>query len=254
MRLSVAFLGVVTAAALVGSVRAGEEPLTRADRSKLGKAATVYVENGRGSGSGFCVHSSGLFVTNEHVVAGADSVTVVIDPDLKTQRVVTAKVIRADKDLDLALLRADGVKDLPALSLGSVDRITETMEVVALGFPFGKLLDAQPNEYPAVSVNIGSVTSLRMKDGALHRIQVDAALNPGNSGGPVLGPDGKVVGVVVAGVRGSGVNFVIPVSHLTTFLARPELDFQPPALTRATIHKPAEFRRGPCRSCPTANR
>ena len=163
-------------------------------------------------------------------------------------------MIRADKDLDLALLRADGVKDLPALSLGSVDRITETMEVVALGFPFGKLLDAQPNEYPAVSVNIGSVTSLRMKDGALHRIQVDAALNPGNSGGPVLGPDGKVVGVVVAGVRGSGVNFVIPVSHLTTFLARPEsISSRRPSRGPRFTSRPSSG-RGPCRSCPTANR
>ena len=230
------------AAAAIVAPAAADDGLSRTEISKLGKAATVYIENGRGSGSGFCVHAAGLFVTNAHVVAGADVVTVVIEPDLKTQKVVKAHVLRADKELDLALLRADGVKDAPTLSLGSVDKITETMQVVAFGFPFGKLLDSDANPYPAVSINVGSVTALREKAGALHRIQVDAVLNPGNSGGPVLGPDGKVIGVVVAGVRGAGVNFVIPVSHLSAFLARPEFDFQPPAVTRATVNKPVEFR------------
>ena len=131
---------------------------------------------------------------------------------------------------------------MPTLSLGSVDKIAETMQVVAFGFPFGKLLDSDANAYPAISINVGSVTALREKAGALHRIQVDAVLNPGNSGGPVLGSDGKVIGVVVAGVRGAGVNFVIPVSHLSAFLAKPEFDFQTPAVTRATVNTPVEFR------------
>ena len=238
MRTFVAPLCILAALA---APAAADDGLSRAEISKLGKAATVYIENGRGSGSGFCVHSSGLFVTNEHVVAGAEVVTVVIDPDLKTQKVVKAHILRADKDLDLALLRVDDVKDTPTLSLGSVEKIAETMQVVAFGFPFGKLLDSDKDAYPAVSVNMGSVTALREKAGALHRIQVDAVLNPGNSGGPVLGPDGKVVGVVVAGVRGTGVNFVIPVSHLATFLAKPEFDFQPPAATRAAMNTPVEF-------------
>ena len=120
-----------------------------------------------------------------------------------------------------------------------MDKITETMQVVAFGFPFGKLLDSDANPYPAVSINVGSVTALREKAWAPHRIQVDAVLNPGNSGGPVLGPDGKVIGVVVAGVRGAGVNFVIPVSHLSAFLAKPEFDFQPAAVTRATVNTPS---------------
>lgn len=240
MRTFASSVCLLAVAALAAPVEA-DDGLSRAEISKLGKAATVYIENGRGSGSGFCVHAAGLFVTNAHVVAGAEVVTVVIDPDLKTQKVVKAHVLRADKELDLALLRADDVKDMPTLSLGSVDKIAETMQVVAFGFPFGKLLDSDTNAYPAISINVGSVTALREKAGALHRIQVDAVLNPGNSGGPVLGPDGKVIGVVVAGVRGAGVNFVIPVSHLSAFLAKPEFDFQPPALTRATVNAPVEF-------------
>jgi hypothetical protein len=85
------------------------------------------------------------------------------------------------------------------------------------------------------------VTSLREKDGELHRIQLDAALNPGNSGGPVLNEDGKVVGVVVSGFPSAGVNFAIPINHVHRFLARPELLFAPPALTLTNIHEPVEF-------------
>jgi hypothetical protein len=75
----------------------------------------------------------------------------------------------------------------------------------------------------------------------LHRIQLDAALNPGNSGGPVLDKNGKVVGVVVAGVKGSGVNFAIPVGTVLRFLARPDVRFDPPPLLAATVHTPLKF-------------
>src|SRR5204863_78892 len=84
---------------------------------------------------------------------------------------------------------------------GSAEGLSELMEVVAFGFPFGTALSADRRDYPAVSVNVGSVTALRRKAGALHRIQVDVPLNPGNSGGAVLDRTGKVVGVVVAGAQ-----------------------------------------------------
>ncbi len=110
-----------------------------------------------------------------------------------------------------------------------------------VGFPFGQAL-ARPGEYPSISINVGSVTSLRRdKDGALHRIQLDAALNPGNSGGPVLDRSGKVVGVVVSGIQGSGVNMAIPVSHLRRFLARPEIALTLPAVKAANRHEPFDF-------------
>ena len=102
--------------------------------------------------------------------------------------------------------------------------------------------------YPSVqkrrpqSASTSGSESPREKDGELHRIQLDAVLNPGNSGGPVLTSDGKVVGVVVSGVRGAGVNFAIPINHIHRFLARPELLFAPPALTLNNIHEPVEFR------------
>jgi hypothetical protein len=219
------------------------DPLSKEEVARLGKASTalVVVKPQTGYGSAFCVHASGLFITNEHVVRNAGTIDLVLDPGLKSQKVLAAKVLRADKDLDLALVRVEGAKELAALPLGSDDKLSELAEVIAFGFPFGAELSPDKKEFPAVSVNAGSITSLRHKDGELFRIQVDASLNPGNSGGPVLDRNGKVIGVVVAGVRGSGVNFVIPVSHVTRFVARPELEASLPALTAANMHKPALF-------------
>jgi hypothetical protein len=82
---------------------------------------------------------------------------------------------------------------------------------------------------------------LRRKEGELFRIQFDAALNPGNSGGPVLDRKGKVVGVVVGGVLGSGVNLAIPVSHVSRFVAKPDIQFTPPVVKHANMHKPVQF-------------
>ncbi len=199
------------------------------------------LRTGKAYGSAFCIHPSGLFVTNEHVVSGSAAIRLVLDPAMKTQKVVKAHVLRLDHENDLAVLRADGVKDFPALALGDSDGLVELVEVVACGFPFGKSLTFAKDDYPAVSINKGAVTALRRKSGALHRIQVDVALNPGNSGGALLDLQGKVVGVVVSGVRGTAVNFIIPISDLKRVLDRSELSFTAPKVARADLNKPATF-------------
>jgi hypothetical protein len=229
---------------LLATATAAADESARVKLSRQGKAATALVEIKPGYGSAFCVHSSGLFITNEHVVRSAGengTVTLVLDPGLKTQRVLRGKVVRTDKDVDLALVRVQGQKDLPTLPLGSADDLSELMELVAFGFPFGTDLAPEEGQYPAISINVGSVTSLRRRKGELYYIQLDAALNPGNSGGPVLDKSGKVVGVVVAGVRGSGVNFAIPVNQVTRFLAKPDLQVTTPTLTHANMNQPARF-------------
>jgi hypothetical protein len=221
---------------------AAEDTPPRAAIAKRAKASTALVEVKPNYGSGFCVHSSGLFVTNEHVVRqGTEAVTLVLNAGLKTQKVFKAKVIRRDKALDLALLKVDGDEKVAALELGSDKDLGELTELIACGFPFGRALSRQ-GEYPAISINVGSVTSLRRdKEGELHRIQLDAALNPGNSGGPVLDRGGKVVGMVVSGIPGSGVNMAIPVSHLQRFLAWPEVVLTLPAVKAANRHESFEF-------------
>jgi hypothetical protein len=224
------------------------EGVPRSKITRAGKASTALVMGKFRSvqGSAFCINPSGLFLTNEHVVRGEGEVSLVLDSGLKGARVVPARVLRTDPVLDLALLEVKGQKALPALPLASDNNVTETDELIAFGFPFGQRLAINTKEYPAISVNVGKVTSLREKDGELHRIQLDALLNQGNSGGPVLDKEGKVAGVVVSGVAvggaAVGVNFAIPISHVHRFLSRAEIVFDPPVLKLANAHDTVEFR------------
>src|SRR5262245_29081449 len=237
-----------------GTSAAGE-PLPRGQLVKQGKAATALVEMKPRYGSAFCVHPSGLFVTNEHVVRpfGIPApVTLVLDAGMKTQKVLRATVVRRDPALDLALLRAEGKHELAALALGSDQDLDELSELVAFGFPFGLAL-AKPGVYPSITVTTGRVTSLRREQGELSRIQLDASLNPGNSGGPVLDRGGKMVGVVVGGIVGAGLNLAIPVRHLKRFLARPEIVFTPPAVSRANASQPVTFRARVLSPMPSAS-
>jgi WD40 repeat protein len=212
--------------------------------AKIGKEATalVEVEAGKVSGSAFCIHSSGLFLTNEHVVGREGTeVTLVLGSGLKTQKILKAQVVRGDGELDLALLKAEGQGKHAALSLGSMESVTELTELVALGFPFGKDLSLEKDTFPAVTVNAGTVTALRHRDGVLHRIQMDAGVNPGCSGGPVLDMSGKVIGVVVEGVEATTLNFAIPIADVSEFLSRPDIEFVAPVLERSKLCEPVLF-------------
>lgn len=226
-------------------VRADNKP-TRVEVGKRGKAATAFVElPDRKAGTAFSVHPSGFFLTSEHVIRGIEKaeITLVLNPSLSDQRVLKARVVRADKDLDLALLRVDGVDSLPSLPLGSVTEVAELADVVVCGFPPARAPSPDRKEYPAMSVNAGSVTALRHKRGELQSIQVDAAVTYGSSGCPVLDESGKVIGVVVSGVAGmKGVGQAIPVSHVERFLKTPDVLLSPPKLTRGDLNKPSEFK------------
>ncbi|OWK38029.1 S1C family serine protease [Fimbriiglobus ruber] len=241
-RLALFIVACGTTVALLGV----DDPLPKAEIARRGKGATALVEvKGRGTGSGFCVHPSGIFVTNEHVGGPAGTpVALVLNSGLKNQKIVAAKVVRADKAHDLAILRVDTPGAFPALPLGSADDITELAEVVAVGFPFGRLLATDvAKDYPTVSVNAGSVTTLRLREGELDHFQLDVALNPGNSGGPVLDTRGRVIGIVVSGIRGAaGINLAIPVSHLAACLAEPDLTLDFPKLTDANCKTPLPFK------------
>lgn len=197
------------------------------------KAATVLIETkrGEGYGSGFCISTDGLVVTNYHVIEDipAKQIRAILHPGEPNQQTFRAEVLRQNKDMDLALLRLVVVTEpLTFLELGETTKLFETAQLTAFGYPFGKSLAVSKDAYPGVSVNVGKVTSLRrLRDGTLCEIQMDVLVNPGNSGGPVLGPDGKVVGVTVRGIPGSGVNFAIPVDQLNAFLMTPELLVDP---------------------------
>ena len=138
----------------------------------------------RGVGSGFIVSPDGYIVTNAHVVDGAKTVTV----KLTDRREFTAKVIGADKRTDIALIKIDSKKPLPALDLASEAPVKQGEWVIAIGSPFGF--------ENSVTAGIVSGVHRALPGGQMTPfIQTDVAVNPGNSGGPLLNTAGQVVGV-----------------------------------------------------------
>ena len=157
----------------------------------------------RGQGSGFLVSSDGYILTNNHVVADADEVTV----KLRDGRKFEAKIVGTDPSSDVALVKIEG-KGLPFLELGDSDELKVGHWVLAIGSPFGLS--------HTVTSGIVSATG-RSRVGIVdyeNFIQTDASINPGNSGGPLIDLDGKVVGINTAILSRSGasagIGFAIP--------------------------------------------
>ena len=137
----------------------------------------------RGEGSGFVISADGYILTNAHVVDDASEVTV----KLTDRREFTAKVVGSDKRTDIALIKIDA-KDLPALDISSKPEVKRGEWVIAIGSPFGF--------ESSVSAGVVSGVHRALPNGQMVPfIQTDVALNPGNSGGPLLNAKGQVVGV-----------------------------------------------------------
>jgi serine protease Do len=207
-----------------------------------GKRATALIINGNlpGSGSAFCIHPSGVFVTNAHVVRGIPAngtVKLFLNCGEKDERQHSARILRAgtldgNGGKDLALLQVEnaGAEKFGFLALGDSDTLVETAVLTAFGYPFGEALATDKSRRPNITVSTGRVTSLRKDNGNLALIQLDASVNPGNSGGPVLDKNGKVVGVIVSGVPGAAINFAIPSELLKPFIQEPLVVFAPPTV------------------------
>jgi WD40 repeat protein/S1-C subfamily serine protease len=240
---------------LIGIVlcdQAGAQSGPNIDVVAIGKRATALVEvtapkaEEGGSGTAFCIDKSGLFITNAHVIdeaeGGKADIRIVLEPGLNQKRQsLRAKILRSDDRLDLALLKIEPIPGLAVLELGSDDRLSETMPVTTFGYPFGRALTFRRNGYPDITVLESKITSLKRDEGQLKKIQFDNQLNPGNSGGPVLGPDGKLVGVAQMTVKGADINFAIPVGLVQHFLKAPVIVFTPPALAYKDRAKPVTW-------------
>ncbi len=223
------------------------EKLSPKQISEIGKRSTALVEVGemkRSSGSAFCVDETGLFLTNAHVVKDVGkgkTVRLVVEPGEKAQQILTAEVVMRNEESDLALLKIREKAKIPAFELGVSSELFETMPVYAFGFPFGRILSFEESKFPAISVNSGRITSLRKKNGELELVQIDAELNPGNSGGPVLNESGQVIGIVQSGLMGTGVNFAIPVDKARKFLSQILILFEAPQVSVEDAAKPVKM-------------
>jgi serine protease Do len=157
----------------------------------------------RGEGSGFIVSADGLILTNAHVVANADEVTV----KLLDRREFEAKVLGSDPATDVAVLRIDA-RDLPAVRIGRPEELVVGQWVAAIGAPFGFDNSVTAGIVSAKGRNLPSDTYVPF-------IQTDVAVNPGNSGGPLFNLDGEVVGInsqIYSRSGGfQGVSFAIPI-------------------------------------------
>lgn len=221
----VAFLGVLGLGTddAVGQDNAANQQITPEVIRKV-KQATAYlkVTGERGEareGTGFLAEGPGVLITNAHVLgmlsAGSKPparIDVTFRSGETDELVVEGKLLGADRGNDLAVLQVEGKLPAP-LPLGLKDELFETQKVYIFGFPFGTELGRN------ITVSESSISSLR-KDaqGALERIQVNGGMNPGNSGGPVVDSQGRVVGVSVAMIRTTQINFAIPAAIAKSML------------------------------------
>ncbi|HEX5283993.1 MAG TPA: trypsin-like peptidase domain-containing protein [Bryocella sp.] len=165
----------------------------------------------QGQGSGFIIDKEGHILTNNHVVEGAQSVEV----RLSNKKTYKAKVLGTDKAHDIALLQIDNVPDLQPATLADSSHLAVGQRVYAIGNPFG----FQGTMTRGI---ISALRSVELPSGVKidNAIQTDAAVNPGNSGGPLLNSHGEVIGIttMIAGnpnggvAQSAGIGFAIPIS------------------------------------------
>ena len=164
----------------------------------------------QGSGSGFLIDRDGYILTNHHVINAAERITVT----LADGRAFRAEVVGTDPAIDVALLHIAGSHDLPEAPLGNSDELRVGEWVCAIGNPLGYV--------HSVTVGVVSFIGRKLFDPSLDDyIQTDAAINFGNSGGPLINSRGEVIGINSAiSSRASNIGFAVPINQAVAILAQ----------------------------------
>lgn len=205
MRMLVALLSMFCAIPLV----LGQDEMSAVDivEQSMPSIVTIRAETPSGIflGTGFIVDPSGVIVTNLHVIRGAQRAAIILHTGEQFPNVMVSAY---DETRDIVLLRILGF-DLRALKLADSNNVKVGQTVYAIGNPLGL----------APSVRSGIVSSIRTGDDGTKFIQTDSAVSLGNSGGPLIGRNGEVVGVVTLKVTGrENLNFAIPINYVRALL------------------------------------
>ncbi|MFV1858877.1 MAG: S1C family serine protease [Anaerolineales bacterium] len=170
---------------------------------------SVITEGGGGSGSGFVIQEGGLILTNNHVVENAVSVSVILKDGTELQ----AEVLGRDPSTDVALLRV-ATRTLPPVGMGDSDQVRIGEQAIVIGSPFGFDQSLTAGYISALGRMLQSGDDYGTEIDNV--IQTDAAVNPGNSGGPLLNTEGEVIGITTAifstGGGFQGIGFAVPIN------------------------------------------
>jgi S1-C subfamily serine protease len=196
------------------------------DVLKKVKQATVRLrvtlaDGSQVEGSGFFGAGPGLILTNAHVLGMLRpesrkpiKIDVVVNSGEPDEKTLVGRPLGVDSTSDLAVIAVPPRDAPPSLSVATADDLKETQPLFIFGFPFGEALGKN------LTVSKTSVSSLRTNEfGKVMKIQVNGGMHPGNSGGPVIDAEGKVVGVAVAGIKGTQINFAVPARLVQSFLS-----------------------------------
>jgi serine protease Do len=193
----------IDATSNVAPARDGQRYFWRGQEDRNGDGQRDRDAPAQGSGSGFIIGSDGFILTNNHVIESAGRITVT----LADGRVFRAEVVGADSAIDVALLRISGATNLPEAAIGNSDELRVGEWVCAIGNPLGY-------EH-SLTVGVVSFIGRKLFDASLDDyIQTDAAINFGNSGGPLINSRGEVIGINSAiSSRASSIGFAVPINQ-----------------------------------------
>jgi serine protease Do len=190
--------------------RAGRDSRRRRNGDDPGELPRDLDLPHQGSGSGFVIDAEGFILTNFHVIEDADRITVT----LADGRALKGVVVGADPAIDVALIRVAGAGPLPEAPLGNSDDLRVGEWVCAIGNPLGYV--------HSVTVGVVSFVGRKLFDASLDDyIQTDAAINFGNSGGPLINARGEVIGINSAiSSRASNIGFAVPINQAVAIIAQ----------------------------------